>query len=199
MQIVSAPRESVNHPNRSWSKWEVMRPNRIYHTAQFCINAAMRRDAVMRITTRASRFARRMSPYPLWWVLYWNQHWLLVFFANYLSGFHLIRSNWAAYYQFDLLHFAFIQVQQRGRPTFVEFVTFENHTECKCVRRAQTNVNNDEPVTVQTIVNDRCRCPKHFENGPGAQCKCDCLSANLNDVCHKLKAGLEHFSIVERK
>lgn len=196
MQIVSAPRESVNHPNRSCFKWEVTRPNRIFHTAQFCIDAAMKRDAVMQITTHVNQFARRLSPYPLWYVL----HWLHVFFGNHLSGFHLISFQ---LFRFDLfiwiIWFSFIQVQQRGHSTFVEFMTFENHTECKCVRRSQNNVNNDEPVTMEAITNNRCRCPNHFVNVPGAQCKCDCSSAHSNDVCHKLKTGLEHFSIDERK
>lgn len=114
MQIVSAPRESVNHPNRSWSKWEAMRPNRIFRTAPFCIDAAMKRDAAMRITTHVNRFAKRMSPYPLWYVwnfaliarILWKLSKRILFYPFQLDLFWLCVFIWFILFSFIyLIHF----------------------------------------------------------------------------------------------
>ncbi|XP_031627123.1 LIM domain-containing protein A-like [Contarinia nasturtii] len=83
---------------------------------------------------------------------------------------------------------------------FVEHLTFENHTECHCISKSARFSYNDEPATEIASVTNRCRCPNLFTNVLGShQCKCDCTSHLANDICNKLKRGLEHFSITERK
>ncbi|XP_055298631.1 GATA zinc finger domain-containing protein 14-like [Sitodiplosis mosellana] len=91
-------------------------------------------------------------------------------------------------------------VHSKGQPT-IEQLTFENHTECHCVTKiANTPLSySDEPVTEVNTVISRCRCPSYFTNVHRSQCKCDCTSNKVNDICNKLKAGLEHFSILERR
>lgn len=85
------------------------------------------------------------------------------------------------------------------RQRFIEQLTFENHTECHCVSKIAPLSYSDEPVTEVNTVTNRCRCPNHFINVHGSQCKCDCASKQANDICNKLKTGLEHFSIAERR
>lgn len=104
----------------------------------------------------------------------------------------------------------------------IEVMTFENHTECHCVLKSLVNSNNeaskvdlanDEPaqqirvverfnsvVTTTTQEPVRCRCPNHFNRTNDYLCKCDCpMKQSQNDICFKLKTGLEHFSISERR
>lgn len=121
----------------------------------------------------------------------------------------------------------------------IELLTFENHTECRCVLKSSLASNteayriesspllNDEPRRlinsqnpvrrVQAIVPERttteviitttsesavnCRCPNHFTQINRSECKCDCPigQSRSTDMCNKLKTGIEHFSIIERR
>lgn len=46
-----------------------------------------------------------------------------------------------------------------------------------------------------------CRCPNNFSQINRSECKCDCPieQSRSNEVCTKLKTGIEHFSITERR
>lgn len=122
----------------------------------------------------------------------------------------------------------------------IELLTFENHTECRCMLKSSLASNieayridssplpNDEPrrlinsqnsvrrvhayvpertttteailtTTSESTVN--CRCPNHFTQINRNECKCDCPigQSRSTDMCIKLKTGIEHFSIKERR
>lgn len=126
-----------------------------------------------------------------------------------------------------------------GQPD-IELITFENHTECRCVLKSSLSSNseayriessplpNDEPTrrlsqnqdparrlpvsvpertTTENIITSttesaiNCRCPNHFTRINGNVCKCDCPigQSRSTDMCIKLKTGIEHFSIIERR
>lgn len=110
----------------------------------------------------------------------------------------------------------------------IELLPFDNHTECHCVLKSSINeasrmesspLPNDEPAarveptgrfnigisttTTTTETPIRCSCPNHFMRTSGSQCKCDCpvkqTKSQTIDMCNRLKTGLEHFSIIERR
>lgn len=108
----------------------------------------------------------------------------------------------------------------------IELMTFDNHTECQCVLKSSNNeasrmesslLPNDEPaarveatgrfnIGISTTTTEqpiRCSCPNHFMRTNGYQCKCDCPAKQTKtqsiDMCNRLKTGLEHFSIIERR
>lgn len=123
----------------------------------------------------------------------------------------------------------------------IELLTFENHTECRCVLKSSLSSNsdayriensplpNDEPprrlnnnqdsvrrvvtasvperttteliITTTTESTVNCRCPNHFTQINRSECKCDCPigQSRSTDMCIKLKTGIEHFSIIERR
>lgn len=88
-------------------------------------------------------------------------------------------------------------------------MTFENHTECECGKLTPTTYS-DQPVLKQQTVSVPVRSipvattttertPNDFVGVSEPQCKCDCQSKQTNDLCIKLKLGIESFSIDERK
>lgn len=111
--------------------------------------------------------------------------------------------------------------------TEIELITFENHTDCQCMLKGSVyssteptridgiQLANDDPapragivarfntapITTTTETPARCRCPNHFTPMNGYQCKCDCSakSSPTIDMCNRLRTGLEHFSIIERR
>lgn len=56
-------------------------------------------------------------------------------------------------------------------------------------------------LTTSTESAPNCRCPNNFTQINGSECKCDCTETPRPsmDICIKLKTGLEHFSIIERR
>lgn len=108
-----------------------------------------------------------------------------------------------------------------NRTKIIEWMTFENHTECECIQKSSLHSNggdsrptmlpvvlNDGPasklitasdVTSTTEMTQRCQCPKYFTQINGFPCKCDCTAKKTDDMCIKLKTGAEHFSIIERR
>lgn len=73
------------------------------------------------------------------------------------------------------------------------------------VRRVQAIV--PERTTTEAILTTtsestvNCRCPNHFTQINRNECKCDCPvgQSRSTDMCIKLKTGIEHFSIIERR
>ncbi|XP_055375870.1 uncharacterized protein LOC129608408 [Condylostylus longicornis] len=85
----------------------------------------------------------------------------------------------------------------------IERLTFQNHTECHCVRktREKSSLQNLllEPALLRRATVLDCNCPKLFEKvlQDDGYCRCDCSSGNSD--CDWLKRGMEHFSMVDRK
>lgn len=89
----------------------------------------------------------------------------------------------------NILNFQVSTIRGQG---FIEEKHFHNHTECHCI---------DKALSSEPMLKPKCQCPNKFDvsyNGDN-QCVCDCLESNRSNECISKKAGIEHFSMEDRR